>query len=496
MCRLSNIMNMFRNLSVGDLTKSSQARGESRYLNLLVKAVALSLLIPVVLTPSFASASESKGGVGGGASIGDTLVATAWEKYISTFTVTDTDSPPSPDSPWTATTPDIYSYRITNGEGVVKDFQPTTGLDGLTAEEQTQWYVDDHPDGAAYEFDWYVFGCSDDTSAGSQQSARGIVLDEVPYRDVTSADGWENFTMGEFIAWTGGSPRSLFSDYDSRPNPNLTTNVRADLISDQVGGDDYPEPLLAASYLDFSCPAGLDIFIGRVLDGVGGDPAVAKTLPVDAVMSAEIFGGEVTVDMADTYVAVTGGGYPPSNFALWGVSYINASVSPPSVSSDSSSDRDEQRASAPAIHLDLQAEVGDAISGAPVVIGGQGLAGGSNYTLIVRSDPQVVDSGTASPLGNFSKRVFMPALSPGSHTLTLTATAPDGSSLSLVQPFTVGANGLVTSLSPTTGSMTAALAATGLEGTAVFGVAGVAVVLVLAGVLMVASARGRNRVAH
>lgn len=187
------------------------------------------------------------------------------------------------------------------------------------------------------------------------------------------------------------------------------------------------------------------------------------------------------------------GGYP---YLLWEYTRDEAVAAGCSVPALPSVPSSEQRASAPAIHLDLQAEVGDAISGAPVVIGGQGLAGGSNFTLIVRSDPQVVDSGTASPLGNFSKRVFMPALSPGSHTLTLTATAPDGSSLSLVQPFSVGANGLVTSLSPTTGSTTAALAATGPEGTTVFGVAGVAAVLALAGVLMVASARRRNRVAH
>lgn len=54
----------------------------------------------------------------------------------------------------------------------------------------------------------------------------------------------------------------------------------------------------------------------------------------------------------------------------------------------------EKQTEFPAIHLDLQVTVGQQISGAPVVIGGEGLAGGSNYTLIVRSTPQTVESGT------------------------------------------------------------------------------------------------------
>lgn len=152
----------------------------------------------------------------------------------------------------------------------------------------------------------------------------------------------------------------------------------------------------------------------------------------------------------------------------------------------------EKRASAPAIHLDLQVSVGQQLAGAPVVIGGEGLAGGSSYTFIVRSTPQTVDSGTASALGNFSKQVSMPALAPGSHTLTLTAIAPDGSALSLVQGFAVGANGTVTALGSPAGSVGSALAATGSDQFTMLWSVGLAMLLLVAGVSAVAMSRARQ----
>ena len=152
----------------------------------------------------------------------------------------------------------------------------------------------------------------------------------------------------------------------------------------------------------------------------------------------------------------------------------------------------EKRASSPAIHLDLQVTVGQRISGAPVVIGGEGLAGGSDYSLVVRSTPQTVDSGKASSLGNFSKRVSMPALAAGSHTLTLTAVAPDGSTLSLVQGFTVGADGAVTALGSPAGSTGSALPATGSDQLVMLWSVGLAMLMMVAGVSAVAASRTKR----
>ena len=190
------------------------------------------------------------------------------------------------------------------------------------------------------------------------------------------------------------------------------------------------------------------------------------------------------------------GGYP---YLLWQFTFEEAvaatcvedpnAVPPPGAAPTSAPER---RASAPAIHMDLQVAVGRAIAGAPVVIGGEGLFGGSDYSLVVRSTPQVVDSGKASSLGNFSKRVAMPALAPGSHTLTLTAVAPDGSSLSLVQGFTVDANGTVTALGSPVGSSGSVLAATGSDQLVILWSVGLAMLMMVAGVSAVVGSRSQR----
>ena len=172
------------------------------------------------------------------------------------------------------------------------------------------------------------------------------------------------------------------------------------------------------------------------------------------------------------------GGYP---FLLWQFD------SNPCVASAAVATPREKRSSDAGIHLDFQASVGDLVAGSSVVIGGQGLSGGSQYSLIVRSTPQTLASGASSALGNFSGRVSMPALSAGSHTLTLTATALDGSTLTLVQSFTVAANGTISAIGSPTGSQTGGLAATGVSG--LVGGTGLAGLALLLGVAMVLSAR-------
>ena len=274
-----------------------------------------------------ANAAGSKAGVGGGASVGDTLVSTAWEMYVDPFTVTDTDAS-NEESPWSPVALDVYSYRIAKTSGTVVDFQATTGLTGLNAAEQSQWYVDAGLGGPAYKFEWFVFGCSDLIVAGSELDAGDVVLNEVAYQDIEGAAGFPGFTDIQYTAWLGASPESRFSAYDSPPNAWLTTNVQTRLESNPEPGTFYPDTgLLAASYLDFSCPAGLNLFIGEILQGPAELAAVEKNLLIESVMSVDIEGTEVTVSMDGTYVGVTGVTYAGTNAALWGVTYINPTSS-------------------------------------------------------------------------------------------------------------------------------------------------------------------------
>ena len=168
-------------------------------------------------------------------------------------------------------------------------------------------------------------------------------------------------------------------------------------------------------------------------------------------------------------------GYP---FLLWEY------TSNPCATSNNASGSAEGRALSPAIHLDLKANVGDQISGRPVEIAGTGLGGGSAYSLVVRSSPTTIKSGSASGMGNFSNTLRMPALPAGTHTLTLTAIAPDGSALTLTQTFTVSAAGVVTSMSDPVGTVGKTLAETGSNPQSAMWGWGVALLLIAAGVAM------------
>lgn len=147
----------------------------------------------------------------------------------------------------------------------------------------------------------------------------------------------------------------------------------------------------------------------------------------------------------------------------------------------------------PAIHLDLKATARDVVAGAPVLIEGQGLQPGSAYSLVMRSTPTTVTTGTVSSGGRFSTTVNLPAgIAPGNHTITLTAIGSDGSTLSLVTTFVVSSAGTFTSISPGVGSVVGGLAATGPNGSALsLGVASSFALLVL-GLAAFASSRRKT----
>ncbi|TFD48215.1 hypothetical protein E3T46_15760 [Cryobacterium sp. Hh11] len=144
--------------------------------------------------------------------------------------------------------------------------------------------------------------------------------------------------------------------------------------------------------------------------------------------------------------------------------------------------------SSPTLTLDLGLAVGDVVAGAPVTVSGAGLKAGSDYTVILRSTPVLLAGGTIDSSGAFTASAVLPTgLSAGQHTVTLTGTATDGSSLSRVAFLTVSATGTVTYLSYTAAdAATAALAATGFTA-APLGFA--ALLLLLAGAALVAARR-------
>jgi len=223
-------------------------------------------------------------------------------------------------------------------------------------------------------------------------------------------------------------------------------------------------------------PAGLslDTSTGQVT----GVPTVAQASTTYTITGKTVVGDVTRWDATSTFTLT-----------------VEEQVTPPPSQSLSSQGNTQGRSSSssssqPAIHLDLQARPGDKVAGAPVVIGGEGLQSGSPYSLVVRSTPVTVDSGSASTGGTFSKRLLLPSgIAPGVHTITLSAIGSDGSALSLTQTFTVAPNGTFSAMGEVSGQRTAGLAVTGVDESMATSAATLAALLVLMGVLLMVARR-------
>lgn len=287
------------------------------------------------------------------------------------------------------------------------------------------------------------------------------------------------------VAFASTGTCTLSFDQDGDDSNEAATQV---VVSRTVSAKTLTGSISGTLEKTFDGSTSIDVSSSDVtLTGVVDGDTVSVADAVGTLDSAKV--GSRAFTVASPVLAGTSAANYEFSGSLTGSALVIAPATPSGLSGNDSGA--EERADFPAIHLDLQAGVGDSLPGALVVIGGEGLAGASAYTLIVRSTPQVVESGTASALGNFSKSVPMSALAPGTHTLTLTATAPDGSTLTLVQPFTVDANGMITSLSATAGSTSVVLAATGVSTQLMVGGVSGLVLLVL-GFVMLMVARGRS----
>jgi hypothetical protein len=140
-----------------------------------------------------------------------------------------------------------------------------------------------------------------------------------------------------------------------------------------------------------------------------------------------------------------------------------------------------------AVSLDLGLNVGDAVADAPVEVTAEGLLADSEYTVVVRSIPITIGSGSATNTGTVSGVIGqMPSgLTAGPHTVTFTGTDANGIAITRVAYLTVSDTGTVTYLSYTAAeSLT--LAETGFEA-APFGAA--ALLLLVAGVALMVRRR-------
>lgn len=289
---------------------------------------------------------------------------------------------------------------------------------------------------------------------------------------------------GRTAGWTstGGAGGSGIVIVRYALSPNPPTGVSATAGVDEITVT-YTAPSYtggpASSLLHYSTDAGVT---WSALGEVDGSTTLTTESGGDPLERGQSYTVQLRAQNDASFVSSVASASPVTVLA----------TQPPSANeTDSRSQREETTASSAAIHLDLQVSVGQPIAGATVVIGGQGVAARSAYSLIVRSTPQTIASGRASSAGNFSESASMPALSPGSHTLTLTALAPDGSTVSLVQVLSVAADGTVTTLGSPTGTWVSVLAATGTEWLSMLWGVGLAMLIMGAGVSAIAMSRIR-----
>lgn len=116
----------------------------------------------------------------------------------------------------------------------------------------------------------------------------------------------------------------------------------------------------------------------------------------------------------------------------------------------------------PAIDLELELILDNSIAGGAlgVPVAGGGLLPGADYTVVLRSDPVVIGSGTVDENGAFSATYPIPANTPdGGHSVTVSSLDPDGNPVSAVGYFELE-GGVVTGISYAS-AFTPALPATG-----------------------------------
>jgi hypothetical protein len=125
-----------------------------------------------------------------------------------------------------------------------------------------------------------------------------------------------------------------------------------------------------------------------------------------------------------------------------------------SISTDCVSSSSSASPGVPGIFLTVNPVlVGKSVEGAPVYCGAESIKPNSTYILSVQSvtNPAltrtVLDGGTVNTQGHLYERVLLGALNPGSYKIVMTGIHASGYPLVLTNYITVGANGLIVSVS-------------------------------------------------
>ena len=194
-------------------------------------------------------------------------------------------------------------------------------------------------------------------------------------------------------------------------------------------------------------------WVGLVLLAFIGASFTAATISVSPASAAACFISFANKTTADGLGnnAVNGVYVDGSN--VYAATIVGLSISSDCVSSSSSS-ASSASPGIPGISLVVNPVlVGKPVEGAPIYCGADSIQPNSNYTLSVQSVTNsaltrtVLDSGTVNTQGHLNERVSLGALNPGSYKIVMTGIHASGHQLVLTNYITVGANGVIVSVS-------------------------------------------------
>jgi hypothetical protein len=242
---------------------------------------------------------------------------------------------------------------------------------------------------------------------------------------------------GNVISWTGAAQHPIVERNGGRfadPPNNIVFLCKPNTAEADCGfGGEVPNPNLVLAFGPNDGSSSLTIS-PNWLDLSGGNVFSVRVVFVSGIGA--------------TPITVPGG---LVGNALPSIT-ITATTPAPQTSSPAAAPV-ESGAPAPAVGMALQAAVGSTVEGTPVSFTGVAMKAGSTYVLQVNSEPIILATGTIANGGRISGLPRLPALPPGTHTLRLTTTGSDGSSLTIAQVFVVGDDGRFVSISDPAGSV-------------------------------------------
>jgi hypothetical protein len=253
-----------------------------------------------------------------------------------------------------------------------------------------------------------------------------------------STDGGATFTNKTTTDGLGGN--NVFRVYADGSNVYAATDVGLSISTD--GGATFTNKTTTDGlggnnvfgvYADGSnVYAGTD---GGLSISTDGGATFTNKTTTDGLGGNNVFG--VYADGSNVYAGTDGG----------------LSISTDCVSSSSSS-ASSASPGIPGISLVVNPVlVGKPVEGAPIYCGADSIQPNSNYTLSVQSVTNsaltrtVLDSGTVNTQGHLNERVSLGALNPGSYKIVMTGIHASGHQLVLTNYITVGANGVIVSVS-------------------------------------------------